>query len=94
MPEATPRTVHEITIAQQIESEREERRERLIQILLMSGLALALQAMDAPEALVGGAVGAAAVLVKSNASRGATILASGAGAILGAVLGGWLPVLS
>jgi len=93
MPDARPaRTPQEIEAIAEIE--RDERRERLITILLMSGLALALQAMHAPEALVGGAVGAAAVLVKSNASRGATLLASGAGAVLGAVLGGWLPVLS
>lgn len=47
--------------------------------------------MDAPESLVGGAMGAAAALVKSNTGRGATMLASGAGAIVGAVLGGWMP---
>ena len=70
---------------------RDERAERLITIALLLVAGVVLQVMDAPESLVGGALGAAAALVKSNTGRGATMLASGAGAIVGAVLGGWMP---
>jgi hypothetical protein len=70
---------------------RDERAERLITIALLLVAGVVLQVMDAPESLVGGAMGAAAALVKSNTGRGATMLASGAGAIVGAVLGGWMP---
>ena len=70
---------------------RAERAERLITIALLLVAGVVLQVMDAPESLVGGAMGAAAALVKSNTGRGATMLASGAGAIVGAVLGGWMP---
>jgi hypothetical protein len=71
--------------------QRDERIERIGTILVLVLAGLALQAMHAPESLVGGALGAAAALVKSNTSRSATMLASGAGAIVGAVLGGWMP---
>jgi hypothetical protein len=74
--------------------QRDERLERLGTILLLLVAGVVLQVLGAPESLVGGALGAAAALVKSNASRGATMLASGVGAILGAVLGGWMPVLA
>ena len=70
---------------------RDERAERLITIALLLVAGVVLQVMGAPESLVGGAMGAAAALVKSNTGRGATMLASGAGAIVGAVLGGWMP---
>lgn len=87
-----PATLDELQAAAALQ--KAEARERLITIVLMLSAGIALQAMAAPEALVGGALGAAAVLVKSNASRGTTILASGAGAVIGALLGGWLPVLA
>lgn len=73
--------------------QRDERIERIGTILLLLTAGVVLQVLQAPESLVGGALGAAAALVKSNASRGATMLASGAGAIVGAVLGGWMPEL-
>lgn len=87
-----PATIEELQAAAALQ--QAEARERLITIVLMLSAGITLQAMHAPEALVGGALGAAAVLVKSNASRGATIAASGVGAVIGAIVGGWLPVLA
>jgi len=89
MSEPTPLTAEQLATLAKLQ--RDERIERLSTIALLLVASVVLQVMDAPESLVGGAMGAAAVLVKSNTGRGATVLASGAGAIVGAVLGGWMP---
>lgn len=72
---------------------REERLERFgtIAVLIVSGVIM--QAIGAPESIVGGAFGAAAALTKSNATRGAALWAGGAGAILGAMVGDLTPIL-
>lgn len=71
---------------------RDERLERIATIALLVIAGVVLQAMDAPESIVGGAFGAAAALVKSS-NHNVALAASGAGAVVGAILGGWMPMV-
>lgn len=84
----------EIAVKLHAQRERDERIERIATIVGLLTAGIILQAIGAPESLVGGAIGAAAALVRSNPTARATILASGAGAAMGALMGGWAPVLS
>lgn len=65
--------------------------ERVSTILLLLCAAVALQALDAPEGVIGTAVGAAASLIVPGGSRPRALVGAGAGAIIGAIAGGWVP---
>jgi hypothetical protein len=65
--------------------------ERISTILLLLSAAVALQALHAPEGVIGTAVGAAASLIVPGGSRPRALVGAGAGAILGAIAGGWVP---
>lgn len=65
--------------------------ERVSTIFLLLSAAATLQALRAPEGVVGTAVGAAASLIVPGGSRPRALVGAGAGAILGALAGGWVP---
>ena len=84
-PTPPPPTPTTLVLASQ--HARDERIERITTIALLVIAGVVLQAMGAPESIVGGAFGAAAALVKSS-NHNVALAASGAGAIFGAILGG------
>lgn len=70
---------------------RDERLERfgtVVALLIAGGV---LQAMHAPESVIGSVFGAAAALTAPGGGRGRVVAAAGTGALLGAVAGGWVP---
>lgn len=71
--------------------DRDERVERVATIAALILAAIGMQAMGAPESVVGGAIGAAVALAVPGGNRSRAMLASGAGAIIGAIAGGWMP---
>lgn len=73
-----------------------ERLERFGTIVAFLGAALALHALHASDAVVGGAIGAASALVLPGgaASRPRAVALAGAGALAGALVGGWAPGLA
>lgn len=75
----------------QVLHDKHERLERVATLVSLLVATVVLQILDAPESLVGGALGAAAALVVPGGSRTRSIVAAGAGAALGAMLGGWIP---
>jgi outer membrane lipoprotein SlyB len=79
---------HEVDLA------KWERLERFGTIAAFLLAAISLHALHASDAVVGGAIGAASALVLPGgaASRPRAVALAGAGAILGALMGGWAPL--
>lgn len=89
---ATPPTPTELAQARADGADARERAERVGTISLLLVAAVVLQAMHAPEAVVGGAVSSAITLaMPGGGSRTRLLVGSGAGALAGALLGGWIP---
>lgn len=72
-------------------AQRDERIERFATIVTLLAFAGGLQALGAPESTVGGCIGAALGLVMPGGSRARALTTAGAGALLGAVVSGWVP---
>jgi len=79
-----------------IEALKWERLERFGTIAAFLLAAISLHALHASDAVVGGAIGAASALVLPGgaASRPRAVALAGAGAIVGALMGGWAPGLA
>jgi|GEM_PF-1874509 hypothetical protein len=73
-----------------------ERLERFGTIAAFLLAAISLHALAASDAVVGGAIGAASALVLPGgaASRPRAVALAGAGALVGALVGGWAPGLA
>lgn len=73
-----------------------ERLERFGTIAAFLLAAISLHSLDASDAVVGGAIGAASALVLPGgaASRPRAVALAGAGALVGALVGGWAPGLA
>lgn len=78
------------------DAQRWERLERFGTIVAFLATAVALHSLHASDAVVGGAIGAASALVipGGSISRPRAVVLAGAGALVGALVGGWTPGLA